>query len=80
MSLAALCVVTAHVIFVGTLHEVDEGAAAHMFQLFVVGQAPIIAFFAFKWLKLAEKRSLLVLATQILLAAVACVPVWYFDL
>jgi len=32
------------------VREADEGVAAHVFQLLMAGQIPIIAFFAFKWL------------------------------
>lgn len=63
MSLAALCVVVIHIVFVGTSHEVDEGSTAHIFQLLMVGQIPIIAFFAIKWLRLTEKYALLVFAS-----------------
>ncbi|WP_233842910.1 hypothetical protein [Dyella sp. 2HG41-7] len=79
MSLAAFCVVAAHLIFVGTAREVDEGPAAHIFQLLMAGQIPIIAFFAIKWLRPTEKYAAMVLASQILAGAVACAPVWYFN-
>jgi hypothetical protein len=42
----------------------DEGAPARIFQLLMVGQLPIIAYFAVKWLPKRPKQSLLILALQ----------------
>ena len=64
MSLAALATVLAHVVVFGTAHQADEGAAAHVFQLLMIAQVPIVAFFAFKWLPLAQRQALQVLALQ----------------
>lgn len=80
MSLAALAVVVGQLAFFGSARQADEGAAAHLFQLLIVGQLPIMAFFAYKWLQRAPRRALLVLATQIFAGVAACAPVWYFHL
>lgn len=80
MSLAALAVVLARIVLVGTTHSSDEGAAAHLFQLFIVGQLPIVAFFAIRWLQRTPKRALAVLASQGLAVLVAFAPVFYFHL
>lgn len=80
MSLAALCVVAIHIIFTGASHEADEGASAHLFQLLMAGQIPIIALFVIRWLRPADKRALMVFASQIMLGALACAPVWYLHL
>lgn len=80
MSLTALAIVIAHVTFSGTVREADEGAAAHLFQLLIAGQLPIIAFFAIKWLRRTPKDALIVLASQALAGVAACVPVWYFHM
>jgi len=80
MSFAALCVVAGHVIFFGHAHETDESAAAHLFQLLITLQIPVIAFFAFKWLRRNPKYAMGVLALQALAGVVACAPVWYFNL
>lgn len=80
MSLAALCIVVGHITMLGSMHEADEGAAAHLFQLLVAGQVPFIAFFAIKWIKQAPKCAWSILGLQALAVAMACAPVWYFKL
>lgn len=64
MSLASLALVLGHYAMYGIVHEVDEGTPAHLFQLLMAGQVPIIAFFAIKWLPQAPKQALLVLTLQ----------------
>ncbi len=64
MSFAALALVLGHAAMFGVVHEADEGTAAHIFQLLMVGQAPIVAFFAAKWLPRAPRQTLQVLALQ----------------
>jgi hypothetical protein len=46
------------------LREVDEGAIAHLWQLLMAGQVPILAFFALKWLPKSRGQALKVLALQ----------------
>jgi hypothetical protein len=46
------------------LREVDEGTVAHLWQLLMAGQLPILAFFAFKWLRRSPRQALKVLALQ----------------
>src|SRR6266581_2888958 len=50
MSLAALATVLLHLARFGVVREPDEGAAAHIWQLLMAAQIPIIGFFAIKWL------------------------------
>jgi len=64
MSLAALFVVLGHAAIYGMVHEADEGAAAHIFQLLMVAQIPVVAYFAIKWLPRAPRQTLGVLALQ----------------
>ena len=65
MSFAALALVLGHFALFGIVHEADEGTAAHIFQLLMVGQVPIVAFFAVKWLPRAPRQALMVLALQV---------------
>lgn len=64
MSLAALALVLGHFAMYGIVHETDEGTPAHIFQLLMAAQIPIIAFFAIKWLPLAPIQTMQVLALQ----------------
>ena len=80
MSLAALTIVLVHITFVGIAREADEGAAAHMWQLLMAGQAPIMAFFAIKWLPQIPRGALVVMAVQIAAALAAVAPVYFLNL
>jgi len=64
MSLAALGLVVGHALVYGIVHEADEGAAAHIFQLLMVAQLPIIGYFAIRWLPKRPRQALLVPALQ----------------
>lgn len=64
MSLVALGIVLGHVAIYGVVHEADEGTAAHLWQLLMAGQIPVVAFFAIKWLPRAPGQTLRVLALQ----------------
>ena len=64
MSLVALGIVLAHAAIYGVVHEADEGAAAHIFQLLMAGQIPVVLYFAIKWLPRDPRPALLVLALQ----------------
>ena len=64
MSLVALAIVVGHFAVYGIVHETDEGTPAHLFQLLMAGQVPIVAFFAAKWLPRAPRQALRVLAFQ----------------
>jgi len=80
MSLAALALVVGHLAIFGVVHEADEGTAAHLWQLLMAGQVPVVAYFAVKWLPQTPGNALRVLALQFLAALAACVPVFWFKL
>ena len=80
MSLAALCVVLVHVALYGAAREADEGAAAHLWQILMAAQMPVIAFFAIKWLPRTPRQALLVLALQACAALAALAPVYFLNL
>lgn len=75
MSFAALALVLGHVAIYGVVHEVDEGTPAHIFQLLMAAQVPVVAFFAIKWLPRAPRQALGVLALQAGAALAAVVAV-----
>jgi hypothetical protein len=58
----------------------DEGAAAHIFQLLMGGQLPVIAYFALKYLPRAPKQALGILGLQLLAGLAACAPVFCFSM
>ena len=64
MSLVALALVLGHIAFVGVAPEPDEGTAAHLWQLLMAGQLPVLAYFAIKWLPRAPQKTLYVMALQ----------------
>ena len=78
MSAAALTVLVGYIVMFGTARQEDEGTAAHLWQLLMAGQVPIIGFFAIKWLPAEPRRALPILALQISAAVAAAFPVWYF--
>lgn len=83
MSLCALAVVVGSVAVFGAagLRKMpDEGTAAHLWQLLMAGQLPVIAFFGFKWLARDRKAGLLILAIQLAGIGAALLPVWILGL
>jgi hypothetical protein len=77
MSLFAVAVVMTHIALFGTARQPDEGTAAHLWQLLMAGQLPIVAFFAIRWLPQAPRHGLLVLALQAAAAVAALAPVYF---
>jgi hypothetical protein len=80
MSLAALAIVLIHVIRFGGAREADEGTSAHLWQILMAGQLPIVAFFAIKWMPRTPKASLLILVLQAAAGLAALAPVFYLGL
>jgi hypothetical protein len=80
MSLAALGLVLGHVALFGAAREADEGAAAHIWQLLMAGQIPVIAYFAFRWLPRAPKQALGLLGLQAAAVLAAMTPVFLLKL
>jgi len=80
MSFAALAVVIVHVIRFGVAREADEGTSAHIWQILMAVQVPIMAFFAIKWLPRTPKQALLILALQAGAALAALAPVYFLNL
>jgi hypothetical protein len=80
MSFAALAVVLVHIIRFGVAREADEGTSAHIWQILMAAQVPVVAFFAIKWLPRTPKQALLVLALQVGAALAALAPVFFLNL
>ena len=76
LSLAALSVVLAYLVVNGSAPQPDEGAAAHIWQLLMAAQVPIIVYFAVKWLPQSPKQGAVALALQLGGAFTAMLPVY----
>ena len=76
MSFGAFVTVLIYVAMFGAARQVDEGTAAHIWQILMAGQLPIIVFFAIKWLPRTPKEALLVLVLQGGAALLALAPVY----
>lgn len=78
MSITALAVVLGYAAWFGIARQTDEGAAAHVWQILMAGQIPLIVFFAIKWIPGRRSRGVVVLALQVSAAVAAIFPVWWF--
>ena len=79
LSLTALAIVVVYVIMFGTARQADEGTAAHLWQLLMAAQIPIVAFFAIRWLPQNPRSALPVLALQAVAALAALAPVYLLN-
>lgn len=79
MSLAAVGIVIVHIILSGTARQADEGTEAHLWQLLMAAQIPIIGFFAIRWLPQSPRSALPVLAMQAVAAFGALAPVYLLN-
>lgn len=80
MSLTALAIVLVHIALFGTEREADEGTAAHLWQILMAMQLPIMAFFAVKWVPRLPRQALSILALQFGAALAAAAPVFLLGL
>jgi hypothetical protein len=77
LSLGALAMIAWYVAVHGVVHQPDEGAQAHLWQLLVLGQIPLIAYFAARWLPSARRPALAILGLQAAaLVLLAVAPLW----
>lgn len=77
MSFVALTMVLVHAAIYGVVHEADEGTLAHIFQLLMAAQMPVVVFFAVKWIPRAPRKALGVLALQAGAAFAAIAAVFF---
>jgi hypothetical protein len=80
MSIAALLIVLGRIAMFGTAREADEGTTAHLWQLLMVAQLPVVLLFAIKWLPLETRPALLVLALQASAGLAALALVYFLGL
>jgi hypothetical protein len=80
MSLAALAVVLVHLALRGAGSQPDEGIAAHLWQILMAGQLPVLLWFAIQGLRRAPRSALRVLALQAGAALASIAPVFLLRL
>src|SRR3954452_8611251 len=76
MSLGAIAAILLFISLHGTAPQADEGAEAHIWQLLMAGQIPVILFFLLRWLPESPRQAVLVLTLQISAALAAMAPVY----
>ena len=64
MSLAALTFLIVYAAIFGTGYHADERWPARVFQLVMLAELPIAAFFALKWVPKQPRQSMIVLTVQ----------------
>jgi hypothetical protein len=80
MSLTALSLVLCHVAVFGAAREPDEGLTAHLWQLLMGLQLPVLVFFAIKWLPRAPRQTLYVMGMQAGAVLASLAPVYFLNL
>ncbi len=58
----------------------DEGVAAHLFQILMGLQVPLIGYFVIRWIPAFPKQGVQILALQIMAGVLACAPVFFLHL
>jgi hypothetical protein len=76
MSFGALTIVLIVLALHGPAPQADEGAAAHIWQLLMAAQVPIVLFFAIKWVPQSPRQAVPILALQVGAALAAMAPVF----
>lgn len=76
MSLCALATVMIFLALHGSAPQADEGAAAHIWQLLMAAQLPLILYFAVKWVPQSPRAAGPVLVLQLVAALAAMAPIF----
>jgi len=76
MSLGALATVLGFLALHGPAPQPDEGAAAHIWQILMAGQIPIVLFFVIKWVPQSPRQAVPILALQVGAGLAAMAPVF----
>ena len=80
MSLTALTLVLVHVAIYGAVREAEEGATAHLWQILMAAQIPVVAYFAIKSLPQASGSTVKVVALQAGAVLANIAAVFFFNL
>lgn len=77
MSLFVVGMVVVHYAMFGIVEEPDEGTPAHLFQLLMAAQVPLIGYFVIRWASEEPKAGARVVALQIAAAIAAFASVYF---
>lgn len=80
MSITALAMLGIVAVSYGIAREPDEGAVAHIWQLLMVGQLPILACFLIRWLPRFPRPTTFIFVLQISAGLAAMAPVYFLGL
>lgn len=80
MSGTALAIVLVHVALYGAVPQRDEGTAAHLWQILMAAQLPILLWFAAQSLRKAPRSALRILVLQAAAALASIAPVFLLRL
>ncbi|MEP6693955.1 MAG: hypothetical protein ABJB39_04875 [Chloroflexota bacterium] len=78
MSLVVVIFMVKYIAEFGLVRQSDEGTAAHLFQILMPAQLPLIAYFAYNWLPRAPRQAVVVLALQVGIALAIFAVVFLF--
>jgi len=76
LSLGALVTIAVVLASHGSAPQADEGTAAHIWQLLMAGQIPVVLYHAIRWVPEYPRQAVPVLALQVLAALAALAPVY----
>lgn len=77
MSAFVVGMVLVHYAMYGIVEETDEGTPAHIFQLLMAAQVPLIGYFILRWLPEEPAQGARVLALQCAAAVAAFASVYF---
>ena len=80
LSLAALALVLGTIATAGVARQPDEGAAAHIYQLLIAAQLPLLCLFMLRSVRKDVRAGLVIASIQVAALGAALWPVWYFGL
>ena len=75
LSVAALALIVGFVARFGVVQSEDEGTAARIFQMLMLGNAVAIAYFVIRWVPQEPKPALAIVGLQVLLAVIPIVTI-----
>lgn len=76
LSFGALLSVLVHLVVYGPAPQADEGTAAHIWQLLMAAQVPIVMFFAIRYVPESPRQAVPVVCLHIGAALAAMAPVF----